>query len=383
MFEDFSFSSPSSSKPPRLTATPADDDKTMTDCDPLISPMSSRCPSPRSSAAPRFPRSRSLYFRQPPQQQPQQAPTSVPFSAYDKHRLSIGTLTKKLHEHSIQAENTSYPGSTSSLSEQLPTPPPSSFPCNPNFPGYVLTPPDTDHDDEGYASPISPSLSGWGSASGGSPTPQSPALIPTPTSAPLDFCPEFLQPKPSPDTLSTSASATDQITIRTRRQHISRLQGQYTSSDIESIRRALLAAADEDMRHAQPQWNFNPNSLLSEFTEACHPSSLPSKQGPRRRRTISLQRSRVRSPVSPDSTSASPSSGSGFGDAQQIQTRRKSMCTTSSSTSTSSRIEKNYHSSADRDRERGRGRKKSETGLRRKSLVSAALASMIESGESI
>ncbi|KAL5042583.1 hypothetical protein BDW71DRAFT_144243 [Aspergillus fruticulosus] len=382
MFEDFSFSSPSSSRPPRLTQTPTDDDKPMTDYDALISPMSSRCPSPRSFAAPRFPRSRSFYFRPPPQQQPQQAPTSVPSSVNDKHRLSIATLTKKLHEHSIQADNTSYPASPSSPSEpQLRTPPRSSFPCNSNFPGYVLTPPDTDHDDEGYASPISPSLSGSGSASGDSPTPQSPSLIPTPTSAPLDFCPDFLQPKPNTDPSPTSASAADQISIRTRRQHISRLQGQYTPSDIESIRRALLAAADEDMCQAQSQWNFNPNSLLSEFTEACHPSSLPPTQGPRRRRTISLQRSRVRSPVSPDSTSASPSSGSGFGDIQQIQTRRKSMCTTS--TGASSRIEKNYHSSADRDRERGRGRKKSEAGLRRKSLVSAALASMIESGESI
>ncbi|RDW65832.1 uncharacterized protein DSM5745_09571 [Aspergillus mulundensis] len=388
MFEDFSFSSPSSSRPPRLTPTPTDDDKSMADCDSnMISPMSSRCPSPRSFAAPRFPRSRSLYFRSPQPQQPQQPPTSVPFSAYDKHRLSIGTLTKKLHEHSIQTENTSCPASPSSPYEpQLPTPPRSSFPFNPNFPGYVLTPPDTDLDDEGYASPISPSLSGSGSVSGGSPTSLSPSLLPTPTSAPLDFCPDFLQPKPAANAdPPTSASAADaQISIRTRRQHISRLQGQYTSSDIESIRRALLAAADEDMRQAnanaegQCGWNFNPGPLLSEFTEACHPSSLPPTQGPRRRRTISLQRSRVRSPVSPEPTSTS---GSGVGDTHQMQMRRKSMCTTS--TASSSRIEKNYHSSSDRDRERCRGRKKSEAGLRRKSLVSAALASMIGSGESI
>ncbi|KAL4908377.1 hypothetical protein BDW74DRAFT_100172 [Aspergillus multicolor] len=386
MFEDFSFSSPSSSRPPRLTPTPTDDDKPMTDCDStMISPMSSRCPSPRSFAAPRFPRSRSLYFRSPQPQQPQQAPTSVPFFAYDKHRLSISTLTKKLHEHSIQTENTSCPTSPSSpLEPQLPTPPRSSFPFNPNFPGYVLTPPDTDLDDEGYASPISPSLSGSGSASGGSPTPLSPSLLPTPTSAPLDFCPDFLQPKPASADLpptSASASAADaQISIRTRRQHMSRLQGQYTSSDIESIRRALLAAADEDMRqanaNAEAQWNLNPGSLLSEFTEACHPSSLPPTQGPRRRRTISLQRSRVRSPVSPE-----PTSGSGIADTHQMQMRRKSMCTASATSS--SRIEKNYHSSSDRDRERCRGRKKSEAGLRRKSLVSAALASMIGSGESI
>ncbi|KAL4780590.1 hypothetical protein BJX76DRAFT_39503 [Aspergillus varians] len=339
MFEDFSFSSPSSSRPPRLGP---DDDKVMADSDAMISPMSSRCPSPRSFAAPRFPRSRSLYFRSP-QQQPQQQPppTSVPFSAYDNHhRLSIGTLTKKLHEHTIQNPSSAtadYPSHPTSPSR---TPPPRSSSSSTRFPGYFLTPPDTDHDDEGYASPMSPSHSL-------SPTPQSPSLIPT--SAPLDLC--------DPDPASVPSTEPYTSSVRSRRQHMSRLQGQYTPHDLDAIRHTLLATADQETR------NFNP--LL---TEACHPSSLPPSQG-RRRRTISLQRqSRVRSPVSPE-----PAPGSG-----EIQSRRKSMCTGAGggtlAPTSSSRIEKSYQSSADRDR----GRKKSEAGLRRKSLVSAALASMIE-----
>ncbi|KAL2845643.1 hypothetical protein BJY01DRAFT_214022 [Aspergillus pseudoustus] len=315
MFEDFSFSSPSSSRPPRLAL---DDDRLMTDCDSsMISPLSSRCPSPRSFAPPRFPRSRSLYFRSPQQQ----APTSVPLSAYD-HRLSIGTLTKKLHEHTIQnpssVEQTSRPASPSS------TPTPRSS-YSSRFPGYVLTPPDTDQDDEGYGSPMSPSLS---------PQAQSPFLNPTTVPSDCDL-PEL--------------SADSYFSVRTRRQHISRLQVQYSSTDLDAIRCALVAAADDKMRHFDPV-----------LTEACHPSSLPPSQ--RRRRTVSSQRSRVRSPVSPDAPSRS-------GDSSL---RRRSVSGTGAQ---SNRVEKNYQTSSERDR------KKSEAGLRRKSVVGAALASMLERGE--
>ncbi|KAJ0380612.1 hypothetical protein COL922a_013996, partial [Colletotrichum nupharicola] len=140
--------------------------------------------------------------------------------------------------------------------------------------------------------------------------------------------------------------------IRTRRQHLSRLQVQYNTTDLDAIRCALAAAADDKVRH------FNPV-----LTEACHPSSLPPTQGPRRRRTASLRGSRVRSPVSPD---APPGSS---GDSPL---RRKSVSGTGGS---SHRIEKGYQTSS------GRDRKKSEAGLRRKSVVGAALASMLEQGE--
>jgi hypothetical protein len=71
----------------------------------------------------------------------------------------------------------------------------------------------------------------------------------------------------------------------------------------------------------------------------------------------------VRSPVSPD---APPGSS---GDSPL---RRKSVSGTGGS---SNRIEKGYQTSS------GRDRKKSEAGLRRKSVVGAALASMLEQGE--
>ncbi|KAL2869835.1 uncharacterized protein BJX67DRAFT_322712 [Aspergillus lucknowensis] len=322
MFEDFSFSSPSSSRPPRLAL---DDDKPMPDCDSsMISPLSSRCPSPRSFSAPHLARSKSLYFRSPQQQ----APTSVPLSAYD-HRLSIGTLTKKLHEHTIQNPSSTEQPSRAASPSTTPTPR-SSY--SSQFQGYFLTPPDTDHDEDGYVSPISPSLS---------PQSQSPFL--KPTSRPLDLQSDLLM---QPD-----LSADSYLSVRSHRQHISRLQGQYTPSDLDAIRRALLATADDDMRKLDPL-----------FTEACHPSSLPPTQGPRRRRTGSLQRSRVRSPVSPD---APPGSG-------DSPLRRKSA---SGAGTSSNRVEKSYQSSSDRDRNKG------EAGLRRKSVVGAALASMLERGE--
>ncbi|KAL5337878.1 hypothetical protein BJX70DRAFT_399150 [Aspergillus crustosus] len=367
MFEDFSFTSPSSSRLPRLAL---DDDRPMTDSDAMISPLSSRCPSPRSFAAPRFPRARSLYFRSPQHQQ--QPPTSDPFSAYDSHRLSIGTLTKKLHEHTIQnPEIPSSPTSPSSAAAVAGTP------TNPRsqsqsydssrFPGYVLTPPDTDHSDDGYASPSPSSLS---------PQPQSPFLNPTSAPvAPLDIAtPEDLQTYPE---FSTDS-------IRTRRQHISRLQVQYTPTDIESIRRALLSATgvgigsgmgiqpDDDLRNFDSDHRFP-------LTESCHPSSLSpsSQQGPRRKRTFSLRGSRVRSTISPDGPTY-PSSHGHTSGAGEIQTRRKSISTSvTANTGSGNRIEKSYQTSSERERDR----KKSEAGLRRKSMVTAALAEMIERGE--
>ncbi|KAL4861063.1 hypothetical protein BDV12DRAFT_180796 [Aspergillus spectabilis] len=346
MFEDFSFSSPSSSRPPRLAL---DDDKPTTDGDAMISPLSSRCPSPRSFAAPRFPRSRSLYFRSPQHQQP---PTSVPFSAYDSHRLSIGTLTKKLHEHTIQNQNAEISSSPTSPSAAILTNPQSqSQSYSSRFPGYVLTPPDTDLSDDGYASPSPSSLS---------PQPQSPFL--NPTSAPAPFDTSF-----SPD-LQKYPDFSGLDSIRTHRQHISRLQVQYTPAEIESIRRTLLSATGipvDDHGYT--------------LTESCHPSSLPPSQhaGPRRKRTFSLRGSRVRSTISPDSPVTS-TSGSGAGSgAGESQARRKSISAVANGTAAGSRIEKSYQSSSCRERDR----KKSEVGLRRKSMVSAALAEMIERGE--
>ena len=312
MFEDFSFSSPSSNRPPRLAVD--GDDNVMVDCDStLISPLSSRCPSPKSSQRrPRnHSRSRSSYLRSPP-------PTSVPFS-YDQKRLSIATLTKKLHEHTLQNPN------GEEHQDDLPTSPhsPSDSALESQFQGCFLTPPDTDHDEsaEGYFDSVS-------LASGSlSPPSQSPFL--SPTSMPSDFT--------MMDRNTDGAGGQDPINVRAQRQHIvSRLQCNQTG--VEAIRRALLS---EDC-----------NSESDSFGEVdCHPSSLPPQASPRRR-AVTFNRSRF---------------GTGTDTSPERRGRRKS-----SSGPPSHRIDKPYQQSH-RDI-----RKKSEQGLRRKSLVSAALASMAE-----
>ncbi|KAA8649724.1 hypothetical protein EYZ11_009384 [Aspergillus tanneri] len=320
MFEDFSFSSPSSTRPSHLAGD--GDDRLMVDCDStLISPLSSRCPSPRSSTSQRFPRrstrSRSSYFRS------HQAPTSVPLSAYDHKRLSIATLTRKLHEHTIQNS------SRDDTQLESPTSPTADL-GSVRFPGYVLTPPDTDHDDEGFfdsSSLTSPSLS---------PQPQSPFL--SPTSVPLDHQAEGGTP---------DFSFPDSWNVRVQRQHISRLQ--CNPSDIEAIRQALLSEDDA----------LNINLDLESGEDDCHPSSLPPQKSPRRN-AVTRQRSRFQ-PQNSASSLMEPA-------AIESRGRRKS----SSGVVQSYRIEKNYPSLT------GRDMRKSEQGLRRKSLVSAALASLVE-----
>ncbi|KAI9040137.1 uncharacterized protein KD926_008581 [Aspergillus affinis] len=334
MFEDFSFSSPSSTRPSRPALE--GNDRLMVDCDSaLISPLSSRCPSPRSSASQRFPRSlarsRSSHFRA------QQAPTSVPFD-YNHKRLSIATLTRKLHEHTIQ--NPSRDDMQLESPTSLPDPQsPSDFVSGGGkFSGYVLTPPDTDHDDEGFfdsSSLTSPSLS---------PQPQSPFL--SPTYAPLDDVAIGQAQDTVPD-----LPFPDSWNVRAQRQHISRLQ--CNPSDVEAIRHALLSE-DEAL---------NMNLKYPPSADSCHPSSLPPQQSPRRR-ALTLQRSRFR-----PQTSSSSSSTLAEPTLVESRGRRKS----SSGVVQSHRIEKNYHSASGRDMH-----KKSEQGLRRKSLVSAALASMVE-----
>lgn len=301
MFEDFSFSSPSS-RPARLKVDT--DDRLMVDCDSaLISPLSSRCPSPQSQRFRALSRSRSSFGRsqQPP-------PTSVPFP-YENKRLSISTLTQKLHEHTLQTprgERTPERGRLGHDGTRL----------SPRYPGYVLTPPDTDHDDDGHFD-SSPSL----------------CSNPSPTSIPPDFLaldgpamiPNYSQPPP------------DQINVRMQRQQISQLQ--CNNGDIDAIRRTVLA-----------EETFPPDFARD---GECHPSSLPPRSSPRRR-AATLHRSRF----GPADSSA------------ELRGRRKS----SAGAIQSNRIEKIHHSSlAGRD-----ASKRNEQGLRRKSMVSAALASVIE-----
>ncbi|PYH46898.1 uncharacterized protein BP01DRAFT_355311, partial [Aspergillus saccharolyticus JOP 1030-1] len=389
MFEDFSFSSPSSTRPPRLALDNDEYHRRTLDHDSgLISPLSSRCPSPRSSAQ-RFPRtlsrsSRASYSRGGPAQ----APTSVPFSAYEQKRFSISTLTKKLHEHTLQnpsggASGNAFPAICDDRFPDAPISPTSPsdlhFSHNHNhsssspklFPGYVLTPPDTDLDDESLTSgSLSPTFP---------PTSSSPYL--NPTSAPV--AESYNSPTDSTTPMDLS-NADDQeqlsyhnpyttTTVRAQRQHISRLQ--YSNpTDLEAIRLALISE-DEALRTAV-------SNNYSTCEDDWHPSSLPPQSSPRRRAlTASSRGSRFRpggggggatdaSSSSPTSASASSSSSSSAGESYPRSRRKSSVSALQSS---SRRIEKSYHHfSSTRDL-----RKKSEQGLRRKSLVSAALASMV------
>ncbi|EAW06949.1 uncharacterized protein ACLA_086480 [Aspergillus clavatus NRRL 1] len=193
------------------------------------------------------------------------------------------------------------------------------------FHGYFLTPPDTDHDDEGYCDSssmisLSPSLS---------PHQQSPLLG--------SFEGGVGEPLLN--------SGLDTTNIRAHRQHISRLQ--CNPSDVDAIRRALLSE-EEAAEFAA----FNEDD--------CHPSSLPPQLSPRRR-AVTLSRSRYR-PIA---------AGSGLSDASVLENRNRRK--SSAGVLSSHRIEKSYCLSSSRDH-----CKKSEQGLRRKSLVSAALASMVE-----
>lgn len=280
----------------------------MVDCDStLVSPLSSRCPSPQSHRFRALSRPRSSYFRahqQPP-------PTSVPFACEPK-RLSISTLTQKLHDHTLQTPNGERMPERGSLGHD------GSRVSN-RYSRYVLTPPETDHDEDGL-NDSSPSLCSSHS----------------PTSLPADFplldCTE-------PPSLSRRQSQTvpDHLNVRMQRQHISQLQ--CNNEDIDAIRRTVLA---ED--------SFPDIS----GEDDCHPSSLPLQAAPRRR-AVTLHRSRFGPPESLGETRGRRRSLSGAAQPQ--------------------RIEKSHHQSSSFG-----GREYSKRGehLRRKSVVSAALASVVE-----
>lgn len=352
MFKDFTFS-------PRPRVTFEGDDRLMVDSDSsLVSPLSSRCPSPGPFApsqsqsqfqlqGQRFPRSvrPSLHLRSQPL-----PPTSVP-SDERAGGLAIETLTKKLHEHTLQQQQQpqSDTGTLSHVLEEDCVSPhslPELVSGSARVPGYFLTPPDTDtdHDDEG-----SPHGDGDGESTLTSP---SVSHIQTPFLSPTSVPPEFLH--------TDSNNSHEVLNVRTQRQHISQLQ--CSAADIEAIRRALLCYAEDD-------------SPIDTCGQDWHPSSLPPRRSPRRR-AVTLNRSRSRPAAGSGIGGPGSGSGSGVGGDsadQGYRGRRKSSSGALLSTF-SSRIDKNYYPPAS-SREM---RKKSEQGLRRKSLVSAALASMVE-----
>ncbi|KAJ5544620.1 hypothetical protein N7535_006986 [Penicillium sp. DV-2018c] len=267
MFEDFSFTTPST-RPSRL-ALDADDRRMLDSDSNLISPLSSRCPSPSSQRFRNISGPRSTHFHR------NQPPTSVPFPYEDHHkRLSISTLTQKLHEHTL----------TSSTETHTPRPqhafpdghglPHSHAHTRRRYPGYVLTPPDTDHSDDSGVECLS-------SRSASSTT--SPTFLP----------PDLLSDLPE---LSLNANANANANqnasvglglpfnpshsqayqnIRLQRQQISQLQ--CNQLEVEAMQRSVM---DETVDFDCPR-----------DEDDCHPSSLPPRASPRRR-ALTLARSR-------------------------------------------------------------------------------------------
>ncbi|KAJ5769892.1 uncharacterized protein N7511_001943 [Penicillium nucicola] len=336
MFENFSFTSPSS-RPARLALDP--DDRLMVDGDSnLISPLSSRCPSPQSHRFRNISRSRSSHFHRS-----QQPPTSVPFPYDADHkRLSISTLTQKLHEHTL-ATPTSDSYSFQTPNQRFAQGPGQGgggygydgrYTPRSRYGGYshglVLTPPETDHsDDSGVDGFSSPSAS-----SNPSPTFMPPDLLSDLPEFGLDSHPH---PLPGPGH-GQSQSQSQSQDIRMQRQQISRLQ--CNQSEVEAMQRSLLAE-EGTVGGGDP----------SREEDDCHPSDLPPRLSPRRR-AVTLARSRF-----------------GPETASDARARRKSSC----GALLSSRVDKTHLSGY-----AGIGKKRSDNGLRRKSLVSAALASMVE-----
>lgn len=254
----------------------------MVDCDStLISPLSSRCPSPQSHRFRTLSRPRSPYFRA--QQQP---PTSVPFP-YEQNRLSISTLTQKLHEHTLQAPGGERAPETGSLGQTN------------RYSRFMLTPPDTDHDEDGH---------GHGDSS--------PSLCsnPSPSSIPAEF-PSLDGSNSASYSRRQSQTQPDHSNVRMQRQHISQLQ--CDNEEIDAIRRTILT---ED--------SFEPGVSRE---DDCHPSSLPPRSSPRRR-AVTLHRSRF-----------GPSESSSQGEARG---RRRSVSGTQSH-----RVEKSHHTSSFAGRE--------------------------------
>lgn len=303
----------------------------MLDCDSTtISPLSSRCPSPSSYLSRRphpLSRPRSPYHRRP-----QPPPTSMP-SNYEQfqRRISVSTLTEKLHAHTLDQTTTpalSHAPYESPLSPISPTS--FSFSATKDSASSrgsirtLLTPPG-EYEDEGYDEQLTPSWESYYPA-------HSPTSIPPEHDGFLDVPQHRFPRDPS---------------LRLQRQQMLRAQ-----CSIDALRLALLA---EDFPRRDSE-----SVGLSD--DECHPSSLPPNTSP----PSSLRRASMK----PRGGSAAVTAGSGRYRSRSSldpgMARRRS--TSSAATfASSTRITK--------PRARELLSKKSEQTLRRTSLVCATLAS--------
>lgn len=345
MFEGFSFSTPLADRPDCLADD--GDDKVMVDCSSsMISPLSSRCPSPSSMPVRSRPlsQSHSPYLRRP------QPPTSMPSSHEQYHRrISVGTLTEKLRAHTLESDSSDavhqhpddhIPPPLSPISPTLsPTP---SGPGSAYSSFSLLTPPE-DHEDEGYDEPVYHNPFREHSRSS--------FLYPTSVLS-------VRRSVSTPEDLSLGYRDERHRTIRLHRQRLSRVQCSAPSG-VDAIRLALLA--EEAGRQ----------TLDSGTGGDCHPSSLPPDLSPPRRRASLVHR-----------TPRQRQSGSGLGSGSRERspldssTRRKSLSAASfASVSKVGKTRSHHQSPSTRDLFLRKMR--SEQTLGRKSLVDAALTSMI------
>ncbi|KLJ11740.1 hypothetical protein EMPG_09651 [Blastomyces silverae] len=322
MFEDFSFSSPR--RKDRDSLIPSyDEDMVIAREDHLISPFSSRSPSPvprcrNSKDHPLLPRHSRQLFQLGP------APTSIPYNYGDRHRLSIRTLTKKLNAQSLDDEA----NSDGDVGPTLPITPPRS--AHTDMPAIwlenePLSPPYREHDDN----------SSW--------------TGPSPTSTP-----RFIESRrtshseadnlPYAHYVSVTTQDKEQFSsLRQHRENLSLLQ--CTAKTVaETVRIALLLEESDRLS-------------FDEIDEDRHPSSLSDL--PVSRNPTSLINNYSRTSTRRSSTSTEPKS--------------------KLSISNTYRVEKSRHppwNSSHTGDFRRTG--KSPRGLRRRSLVLAAVTAMVE-----
>ncbi|PGH04682.1 hypothetical protein GX51_03349 [Blastomyces parvus] len=323
MFEDFSFSSPR--KEDRESLIPSYDEDMVNACeDHLISPFSSRSPSPvprcrNSKDHPLLPRHSRQAFQLGP------APTSIPYSYGDRHRLSIRTLTKKLNAQSLDNDASS----DSDTGPTLPiTPPRSAHTDVPTIwlENEPLSPPYQEHDHNSWTGP-------------------------SPTSTPR-FTGSRRTSHSEADNLPyahyVSITAQDKEKFSSLRQHRENLSLlQCTARSVaETVRIALFLEENDRLS-------------FDEVDEDRHPSSLPHL--PVSRNPTPLINNHNRNSGRRSSTSTDP------------------ILKSKLSISNTSRVEKSRHPPRNSSHVGDcRRTGKSPRGLRRRSLVLAAVTAMVE-----
>lgn len=343
MFEDFSFPSPSSNDSLRVPGF-GDDDGFLHCESTLVSPLSSRCPSPRlrpkdySSRITK--RSRSPFLLGSP-------PTSIPPSYVDQHRLSIGTLTRKLNAQSLEQQD---PSSDSDDGRGCPLTPRSAY-LEPGGPTW--------------AADRKPSIGFISPQYGDKPYGHAPSYLDvSPTSTPRTSTDRrYSQPAPcipsctsTPHITSTPRQGSIEISqrrpslgsLRSQREKLSILQC-ATMSVADTVRLAQILDEDERFHLGDDYLN-----------DGQHPSSIPPSRTPSRRR----QQQQTQSQQSQQQKRTDLSKGS----------NSSKLC---AATAGKSKVDKSYNYNDRRSARNG------PNGLRRRSLVLAAVTAVLEAENSV